>query len=280
MIVGQPAQQRLGLGRGPGPLRAQLGGHPQGLALHSRVILDRDPDVGQHPPQVVLEPGQVGARGVDLDVHPRLGDLVVAEAALGGRADDLPQLPADVTADHQLGVDDVVAVQVVPGEFVRDRVDEERHVVGDDVDHAPRFLQRGGLAGGMHLHQGAALGAPGRDAGVLGRDQARPQRAGRPQILRGDVPVVGLQIPLQVADADAVRARRLGGLGRLRQQGVCHLGRAFRHLFRLPYNPGWHAPPPAAGPRLQVIPQLPQQREVPQRYPFAQVGGTGRATGA
>ena len=237
MIVGQPAQQRLGLGRRPGPLRAELGGHPQGLALHLRVVLDRDPDVGQHPPQVVLEPGHVVARAVDLDVHPRLGDLVVAAAVLARRADHLPQLPADVTADHQLGVDDVVAVQVVPGEFVRDRVDEERHVVGDDVDHAPRVLQRGGLTGGAHPHQGAALRAPGRDARMLGRDRARALRASRQQILRRDVPVVGLQIPLQVADADAVRARRLGGLGRLRQQGMCHLGRAFRHLFRLPCHP-------------------------------------------
>jgi hypothetical protein len=147
-------------------------------------------------------------------VHPRLGDLVVAAADPGGRADHLPQLPADVTADHQLGVDDVVAVQVVPGEFVRGRVDEEWHVVGDDVDHTPRFVQRGGLAGGVHPHQGAALRPPGRDPGVLGHDRTRPQRAGRQQILRGDVPVVGVQVPLHVADA--VRARRLGGLGRLR----------------------------------------------------------------
>ena len=93
---------------------------------HLLVILDRDPDVGQHAPQVVLEPGEVGARRVDLDVHPRLGDLVVTPAALRGLADYLPQLAADVAADQQLRMDDVIAVEVVPGELDRDRVDQER----------------------------------------------------------------------------------------------------------------------------------------------------------
>ena len=79
----------------------------------------------------------------------------------GVDVEDLLQRPGGVTAYDELRVHDEVHGAFLAGELGRDGVDEERHVVGDDLDHAvpagPAVLLHGG---GEHVDVGGA-GRPG-----------------------------------------------------------------------------------------------------------------------
>jgi hypothetical protein len=228
VVVGQPAQQRHGLGGGPGAFRGQPVSQPGGLRLHPRVVLDRDPDIVQHPVQVLFEPGggvaggrAVGGRAVaawaaDLDVGPGLGDFVVIAVPGGECPAHVVQRPRHVPADQQLGMQDVVAVQAMPGQFHGHRIDQERHVVSDDVDHTAAWVERAWRTRGPHPDQGPALRPAGGEPGLLQRGRGDGTGPGRGQVLDGDVPVVRPEIAEQVPDVQAGRfpgADRLGRLG-------------------------------------------------------------------
>ena len=197
-----------------------------GLGLHPRVVLDRDPDVVQHPVQVLLQPGQrhVAGPAVDLDVRPGLGQLVVPGSAGLQRADHLAQRPGHVPADQQLRVHDAVAGHAVPGQLHGHRVDQERHVVGDDVDHRGGRVERGHRAALADLDQGPALRPVGGQPGLGHGHRGHRPGPGAGQVLIRDVPVVGAQVAEQVADAYLARLRcrpgRLGQFGRLGQQRI------------------------------------------------------------
>ena len=122
-------------------------GEAQRAVTHLGPVLDDLADITQHAAQAGLDGLQVLAVGlaVDLDVHPGLDGGVgrpvrcVLAARAGVDVQDLQQLAGDVTADQQLGVDDDVDAAVLAGQLVGDRVDEEGHVVGDDLhDRVPR----------------------------------------------------------------------------------------------------------------------------------------------
>ncbi len=272
VVVGEPAQQRLGLGGRPGALGFQPVGEAQRRLGHLRVVLHRHPHVEQHPLQVLLQLGQGHARGgVDLDVRPRLGDLVVLVPGVPQRPDHFPQRAGDVPADQELRVDDVEAVQPVPGELHRHRVDEERHVVGDDVDGAARLLQRRAHAPRAHPHQGAALRALGRHPGVLGRHPGHPGRPGVEEFLGRHLPVVGAEEVAHVADSAAVLLGRLrcqlGGL--VQQAGYV---RCFRHLVpQSAHRPatGGPAAPTAAGSSAAALSYAGTVPRSSRRYPIS-----------
>jgi hypothetical protein len=138
----------------------------------------------------------------------------------------------DVPADPELRVHDEADLQVVPVQPHGDGVDQERHVVGDDVHDGPVGVEGRMVVGGNplvaaglerepHADQGAALWPVAAEPGVLDRHRGGPGRADGDQVLRRDVPVVGVQITERVADAGDVVAQQRGGrLGRLGQEGL------------------------------------------------------------
>ncbi len=144
MVVGHPAQE----GRGPADLvgvdaggRAalHLGGEHEALAAHLRPVLDGLADVLEDVAHRRLEVAAAAlvALAVDGQEHPRLGEL--ADGGLGAPAgdvagDDLLEVADGVAADDELRVDDEVDVDAGADEGPGDGVDEEGHVVGDDLD--------------------------------------------------------------------------------------------------------------------------------------------------
>jgi hypothetical protein len=145
VAVGQPAQQADGLGdvvgghAGRGLLLELVGDRRRRLA-HPRPVLDRDPHVLEHAAQPrgdLLERRGVGL-AVDLDVDPGLDERVTRPGrdvrVVRRPVEHLEQVPGDVAAHDHLRVDDDVDAAVLPRELGVDRVDQERHVVGDDLD--------------------------------------------------------------------------------------------------------------------------------------------------
>ena len=117
---------------------------------------------------------------VDLDVHPRLADRVLRAPATEPSSTGITacSCAGDVAADVELRVDHHVHVAVLAGQLHRQRVDEERHVVGDDLDDgvAAGATSRASLTAGVkHPHLGGALRAGARRA----RSGTRARRTGR-----------------------------------------------------------------------------------------------------
>jgi hypothetical protein len=181
-----------------GRLGAELLHDRADLLAHPLPVLDGLADVTQHALDVLGD--RVGVLVVpdpaDLDVHPRLAHRPLGR--LGGLvvgARHLDQRAGHVTADVELRVDDQVHVALLPGQLHHDRVDQEGHVVGDDLDDrvatcGPAVLGEGGRE---HVDAGPALRS------LLGGAEVR--RQGAVQLLRGpvadvvdgDVPVVGME---------------------------------------------------------------------------------------
>ena len=99
-----------------------------------------------------------------------------------------------VPAHDQHRVDDQADVGPVPVELHRHRVDQVRHVVGDDVDDGARGGQRaadpGGRLGRADADDRTALRAGRAERGVPGGRLGQPVRAGRDQVLKRHPPVV------------------------------------------------------------------------------------------
>ena len=100
---------------------------------HPRPVLDRSTDVGQHPCQTCLDRFEFGRFGapVHLDVDQRfvVGTFVVF--AVGKRL----VAPALVADHRHHRVDDEVQGETLAIQFHADRVDQEGHVLADDLDH-------------------------------------------------------------------------------------------------------------------------------------------------
>ncbi|MGX1270355.1 hypothetical protein RKD18_003549 [Streptomyces phaeoluteigriseus] len=203
VVVGQPAQQLAGLlhvgggqvaGHG---LARQVVGDPQGGVAHLLPVLDGLAGVGQDAQQVggdLLEVGAV-ALTVRLDVDPGFDVRVVRQVGGGrGRPEHLDEPAGDVPADDDLRVDDEVDAAALPGQLVRHRVHEERHVVGDDLDDGvaarPAVLLDGRR---VDAYVRGALGP------VLGQPVVRESgsedvdRVAVGEVLRGGVQVVALE---------------------------------------------------------------------------------------
>ena len=223
VVVAQPLEERdaplelLGGDRG-GRVGAQLLDDHPGLLAHPVPVLDGLAHVAQHALHV--EGDRVDVLVVpdpaDLDVHPRLA--LGALRRLGGLvvgARDVLEPPGHVAGDVELRVDDEVHVALLAGQLHDDGVDEERHVVGDDLDHRvtagrPAVLGQGR---GEDVDAGGALGAG------VGRAEVRDQRAVQllggavADVVGGDVPVVGTQ------ERPDVSARRASGPGAALREG-------------------------------------------------------------
>ena len=105
---------------------------------HRGLVLVRRADVAEHPDQVeaeLLEHGRVGLP-VDLDVVEGLP----AGGLRGGRVvvEHGEQLAVGAPLDDEHRVDRDVQAEPVAGQLGRERVGEERHVVGHDLHHGVR----------------------------------------------------------------------------------------------------------------------------------------------
>ena len=206
VIGGEPAQQLAGLldlglrQVGRDRLALQLAGDPGRRLPHLVPVLDGLADVGQDAQQVggdLLEVGAVGL-AVDLDVDPRLDVRVVRQLGGvdgGGRGrQDLQQLAGDVAADHELGVDHDMDAAPAPGQLIGDGVDQERHVVGHDLDD--RVAARPAVLldrRGVHPDVRGALGAALGEAVVRDRGAEGVHRVAVGEVFRCGVQVVALE---------------------------------------------------------------------------------------
>ena len=171
-----PAQEGAGLGQLVG---GQIGWRGffdilhlgQHGGAHRAPVLHRRAHIGQNAGQPLLDMlqrRQVRLFG-GLDVHDRFQPAVFC---LGVWRQQFDQLAGFVAADAGDRVDDEMHGHAVAAELRRDRIDEERHVVIDDLDGAvqrvPAICLEGGGEGADLRRIGGALGdeAPGREHGA------------------------------------------------------------------------------------------------------------------
>ncbi len=149
--------------------------------------------------------GPVGVRDqVDLDVHPRLGDRVRGRGRRVRERQDLVQLTSHrVAADHDDRVHHPLDLHTAAGQLGGDRVDQVRHVVGDDLHDGDRTGPPVVRAGRVEDAHGRAAGHPRLGELVVG-----PHRA---QQVHGVVVVDFLGGHVAVVQTDEIGEFRRGG---------------------------------------------------------------------
>ena len=234
----------------PPPAAAQLVGQGPRGGHHPVAVLDDLAHVGEHAREARVQVGRQIARRVragqvaELDVHPRLGHRARRRRRGVGEREDVQQLAAHVAAHHDHRVHDAVHARTGPVDLGEHRVDEERHVVGDDehrdaargargVEHRGHRLARHPQAGeapvGPHGRQGVrrlgdelAVGHPGEV-----RDRELAELAVRRVLLGGDRPQ-----HLPHAGPGARRSVPGGVMARGRRHGVLtHLARRWAEVL-------------------------------------------------
>ena len=151
---------------------------------HRPPVLDRQPHLGQHAGQrggelVVQE--RVGL-AVDLDMHHQFGPRPLA--GFGG---DAHQVAVEVAPHRQHGMGQQVDGDLAAIELVGDRIDQERHVVVDDLHDGVAALEA--VVGGRgieHPDLGDAGQAPAGERQQGGRGGGALVGRGRRQVLVGD----------------------------------------------------------------------------------------------
>ncbi|OPZ53283.1 MAG: hypothetical protein BWY91_02007 [bacterium ADurb.BinA028] len=141
VVGGQPVEESHPLGHlGAIDACRRCGAQPvadlDAPLTHLRPVLDGVADVAEQALQLGGQRVSVGrvAHPVDLDVHPRLDpDTEFARRSLVD-VEDLLKHATSIPADDQLRVNEQVDAQAPAGQRHSHRVDEERHVVDDDLD--------------------------------------------------------------------------------------------------------------------------------------------------
>jgi hypothetical protein len=130
VVGGEPLHE----GGGLGVLVAELRGRLDGLGAHRLPVLDRGAHLADDALEVLLQLAQPLGLGLarHLGMDHGLADRALLERLAGG--EDLEQPAAGVAPHRQHGVDGQVHAAPAPVELHADRVDEERHVVGHDLD--------------------------------------------------------------------------------------------------------------------------------------------------
>jgi hypothetical protein len=221
--VVEPGQQRprlLHLGQvDPGRRRLELGGQVAHALAHRLPVLDRGAHLSQHAAHLLAERLELVLLGlaVDLDMQDRLGDaLAVGAGPEHGRDRAVLAAPHP---DH--GMDHQVQAERVAAQLHAHRVDDERHVVADDLHHRVRRLPPVLLElRVVDAHLRLAGLAPRGEVPVRERGAVDVERAALEQIVRRHPAVVlahelldlrrllGVE-PLVQARADGVDQRRL-----------------------------------------------------------------------
>ena len=174
VVVPHPLEERLALGDLLlGQRRRALAQVPDQLVdapAHGLPVLDRVPDVGQHGldiPADGVERG--GGRALaDLDMEDGFGDAVRRP-----RRQHIREHAALIARDADDRVDQQVDGQLLAIDRVDDRIDQERHVVVDDLDHRmgrePAVFFLGRVVDPDLRRPGEALAheAPDREGGAI-----------------------------------------------------------------------------------------------------------------
>ena len=110
-----------------------------GLGAHRLPVLHRQAHLAEHTVEVLVQPLELGrvALAHDLGVDDRLRDRTVVLCA---GLEHLGQPSLVVAQDAYHRVDHEVDAVALAPQLHRHRVDDERHVVGDDLDHRVRRL--------------------------------------------------------------------------------------------------------------------------------------------
>ena len=124
---------------------AELVGQLQRLPAHPLPVLDRLAHVGQHPrargaARSRAPSPRTGSISTRIQLSTMSPSIGVVRLDVRG---DLGQPPQRLAPDHDQRVRQQVHVQVAGGEQGGHRVDQERHVVGDDLDDRVLLLRSG-----------------------------------------------------------------------------------------------------------------------------------------
>ncbi len=184
-VVGlQPAQEILVLGEVGRPARHQVADGIEAGAPHRPPVLDRQPHLGEHARErggELVEQGGIGL-AVDLDMHHRFGPRPLVD--LAGEAQ---QVAVEVAPHRQHGMGQQVDADLAAIELVGDRIDQERHVVVDDLHDGMAALEAVVAEEGIeHPHLGDARQAAAGEGQQRGRGGGALLGRGRRQILVGD----------------------------------------------------------------------------------------------
>jgi hypothetical protein len=236
VLVGQPLQELPGLSELLGVQRRRVALEPGDdvvdLGMHLLPVLDRLAHVAEHPLHVRDDLRRVVAltEPVDLHVHPRLADRV-SDGRTRPVLDRHHALhPAGEVTDHvEVRVDDRVHAALLAGQLHGEGVDEERHVVDDDLDHGvpvgrPAVLAQGGRE---RPHLGCPLRPLGGQLVVRGECAVHVDVGAVDDVLGSYVPVVGMQqrvdlVVRRPAGASSVPGQ---GGGLVDQLGLVHVMR-------------------------------------------------------
>jgi len=257
VVLCQPLEEGAALGhlRGGqrGGQRRVLGDRLVEPAHHRRPVGDGGTHVGQH---LLERRHQRRAllgfdQPVDLDVHPRL----VRHAVAGARHGQLEQGAAGIAPHGEDRVHDEVQRQAGAVDRKRRRVDEERHVVVDELEHRmprrPAVLGQGGRERTQLRRAGRALRA---------ELPQRQQRAG--QVLDAAAGQFVLVELLEAGGAEGLEGGMAFGRqprARQREQVVAAgTAQGLGRCVHLSFSGRWSAASRAAqrgGPAARVLPQ-------------------------
>jgi len=210
VVVGQPAQEGHAFAHLRRGQRGRRGfefiGRGAQLRQHRLPVFDRRAHVGQHTRQAGHQLGALLRvdHAVDLDVHPRFVPRGGARGRVTTGLDgDQPALA--VAFDGEDRVHDQVQRQTLAVDLHRRGVDEEGHVVVDDVDHrVPRRPS-------VFSHRRAEGPHEGLPAAALGAELPVRQQRAEQVVGRGVEQVVGLQTA-EVLAPEGLHQRLLRGL--------------------------------------------------------------------
>ena len=155
VIVGHPVEKRAGFGVADGTCDVER------LRTHRLPVVDGVAHIAQHIQQVGAEVGQERRVGlaIHLEVHERLADSGVVFLR------EVDEMTLVVAAHGDDRMHDEVDAEAVARECHRDGVDEEWHVVGDDLDDRVRRVVAVLIEGGVgdpheRLARGSIFGEP------------------------------------------------------------------------------------------------------------------------
>ena len=225
VVVGGPLQEFLRLAAHAigdrHAARGQVLGHGQHLLAHRAPVADDLTHLGQHAADLGLDARhRLGRLAVDLQHHQRLG------LALAHRR-GLARLVA-LEAHHRMAQH--MHAHAHAGQGHAHRIDQEGHVVVDDLQHRVRGLPAVGLGAGVeHAHVGRAGLAHARELQHVHRHRRPALRAVVRELVPLHAPVEGIGEDLGLLALGAGHQRPQGvvdGLQRERGGGCAGLGRA------------------------------------------------------
>ena len=199
------------LGIEPGRRRLELGRQPECALAHQRPVVDRLRDLADHAQQLgpeLLEPRRVGLT-VDLRVDDRLADRVAAARA---PLEHFDQLAVRAPADVHHGVDDLMDAEAAPVQLHRDGVDQERPVIGHDLDRRVRRAPAVRLEDRVVDAQlGLTRAAPAREAELTDGQPVQVEGVALGEVVRRDpaveLPDERLRVCRAVAGQELADAR-------------------------------------------------------------------------